>query len=156
MIISTIGYEGLDTDRFLRLLAEHGVETVVDVRATPISRKPGFSKTVLRNTLSACGFGYVHMRALGCPKDIRDRYREDGDWATYCTEFRGYLALQGAAVSELAALARSTHCALLCFEADPNYCHRSMVASATATRLLSAVRHIASLSAKKAPVALAA
>jgi len=45
MNLFTIGYEGLNTDDFMALLFEHGIETVVDVRALPLSRKPGFSKS---------------------------------------------------------------------------------------------------------------
>lgn len=44
MIVFTIGYEGLSIGRFLSLLAEHGIDTIVDVREYPVSRKLGFSK----------------------------------------------------------------------------------------------------------------
>ena len=71
MIIYTIGYEGLNIDSFMSLLRENGVETVVDIRELPLSRKPGFSKKVLASTLSASGFEYTHISDLGCPKPIR-------------------------------------------------------------------------------------
>ena len=47
MTVFTIGYEGLDIGAFMSLLAEHGIETVVDIRELPLSRKPGFSKKAL-------------------------------------------------------------------------------------------------------------
>lgn len=87
MKICTIGYEGLDIDAFMSLLAENDIETVVDVREMPLSRKPGFSKKALEAALNLSGREYVHMVALGCPKPIRDRYREDGNWKRYTEGF---------------------------------------------------------------------
>lgn len=142
MRIYTIGYEGLDLSDFLALLERHGVETVVDLRELPLSRKKGFSRQALRHELQLSGFGYVHMAALGCPRPIRDAYRWDRDWARYTRGFLQYLATQRAAVTELAGLAQVTSCALLCFEADYNHCHRSMVADAVRRQNGMAVSHI--------------
>ena len=130
MRIFTIGYEGLDLAAFRGLLRRHGVQTVVDVRELPLSRKKGFSKQALRHELQREGFGYVHIGALGCPRPVRDAYRKDRDWARYTEGFMQHLAGQGEAVAGLADLAQGSNCALLCFEADYNYCHRSMVAEA--------------------------
>lgn len=80
MTIFTIGYEGLDIDAFLSLLAKHDINTVVDVRELPLSRKPGFSKKALGTALNLSGREYVHMVQLGCPKTVRERYRYDGNW----------------------------------------------------------------------------
>lgn len=130
MSIFTIGYEGLDIDEFLKLLRLGGVDTVVDIRELPLSRKRGFSKNGLREILQANGFGYRHIVALGCPKPIRDQYRQDGDWPQYKKDFKRYLASQVAVVSELSQMAEAQECALLCFEANYQMCHRSMVADA--------------------------
>ena len=138
MIIHTIGYEGIDIGRFLSLLREHDIETVIDVRELPLSRKPGFSKKTLAGTLNLSGLEYVHLPDLGCPKPIRDRYRADGDWKRYKEGFLKYLNTQREALTDLAAMAAISNCALLCFEADYNYCHRSMVADAV--RQLSGMR----------------
>ena len=75
MTIYTIGYEGIDIEQFFKLLREHDIETVVDVRELPLSRKPGFSKKVLSSALNLSGLEYTHLADLGCPKPIRDRYR---------------------------------------------------------------------------------
>jgi len=130
MSIYTIGYEGLDMDGFLALLRTGNVETVVDIRELPLSRKPGFSKKGLRETLNLNGFEYMHVPELGCPRPIRDQYRMDADWQRYKQGFLRYLAGQDEVIAELSAMASTTSCALLCFEADYNYCHRSMVADA--------------------------
>ncbi len=142
MKIFTIGYEGLDLPSFTAALVRHRVETVVDVRELPLSRKPGFSKQALRHALQQAGFGYVHMAALGCPRPVREGYKHDKDWDRYTEGFMAHLAEQGAAVGELAELARTTRCALLCYEADYNFCHRSMVAEAVHQQSGFAVVHI--------------
>lgn len=138
MIIHTIGYEGIDIDRFVSLLREHDIETVVDIRELPLSRKPGFSKKILSDTLNLSGLDYVHIPALGCPRPIRDRYRADSNWKRYKEGFLKYLHTQGGALADLASMVAISNCALLCFETDYNYCHRSMVADAI--RQLSGMR----------------
>ena len=150
MTVFTIGYEGLDIDDFMSLLAEHGVETVVDVRELPLSRKPGFSKKALASVLNLSGLEYVHMVDLGCPKTVRDRYREDGNWKRYTEGFLKYLKTQDAAIAELSDLVNSSNCALLCYEADFNFCHRSMVAKAVRDYCGAGVEHIQAADAKTA------
>lgn len=130
MTVFTIGYEGLDIAAFLALLTAHGIDTVVDIRELPLSRKPGFSKKALANHLNLSGLNYVHMVELGCPKPVRERYRKDGDWPRYTQGFLQHLATQDAAVAALSERAKASNCALLCFEADFRACHRSMVAHA--------------------------
>lgn len=126
----TFGYEGLDIDAFISRLQVVGVKTIVDVRELPLSRKKGFSKTALAESLKRHGIAYFHAPALGCPKQIRNRYRMDGDWQTYARDFQRYLATQDNMVSQLAGMARSSIVCLICFEADFNFCHRSYVARA--------------------------
>lgn len=130
MSIFTIGYEGLNIDNFLALLRSGCVETVVDIRELPLSRKRGFSKNGLRDMLNANGFAYRHMSELGCPKPIRDQYRQDGDWQRYKKDFKRYLSLKNDVIADLSEMAGSSNCALLCFEANYRMCHRSMVADA--------------------------
>ena len=139
----TVGYEGLDVPAFTQLLARHGVQTVVDIRELPLSRKRGFSKQSLRHELQYAGFGYTHIGALGCPKTVRNGYRADKDWARYTAGFMQHLGRQQAAIDSVAELAQKTSCALLCFEADFNYCHRSMVAEAVGKHGDLQVIHIA-------------
>ena len=153
MKIYTVGYEGLDIDSFLSLLAENDIETVVDVREMPLSRKPGFSKKSLASVLNLSGREYVHMVDLGCPKLVRDRYREDGNWKRYTEGFMKHLKTQDDAIAELSALAATSNCALLCYEADSNFCHRSMVASAVKDYCGARVTHIKASAKKASPVA---
>jgi uncharacterized protein (DUF488 family) len=142
MTIYTIGYEGIDIEQFFMLLKTHGIETVVDVRELPLSRKPGFSKKSLAGALNLSGLEYTHLPDLGCPKPIRDRYRADADWKRYKEDFLKYLKTQNESIDELTLLASSSNCALLCFEADSNYCHRSMVADAVKQKCRANISHI--------------
>ncbi len=142
MNLYTIGYEALALSDFLGRLQHAGVSIVVDVRDLPLSRKRGFSKTALSQAVHAASMGYLHIRSLGCPKDIRDRYRTDGDWAAYTTAFLKHLDEQAAAIEDLAALCQTKSAALLCYEADAERCHRTYVARAVAAKLDGDVLHI--------------
>lgn len=148
MVIFTIGYEGRTIGSFMSSLRAYGVETVVDVRQNPISRKPGFSKRSLAAALKMSDIDYVHLASLGCPRPVRDRYRDDGNWTRYTSGFMAYLATQGLAVAELSHMVASSDCALLCFEADYRLCHRSMVADAVRNHCGAEIVHIPSAKAK--------
>jgi len=136
----TIGYEGLDPKRFFTLLNQCEVQMLVDVRDLPISRKKGFSKSALATLCEENGIEYLHLPALGCPKEIRHPYREDGDWAKYTVRFKAYLRGQGDAVTEVAQLAAEHRICLLCFEEDFNFCHRTYVAEFAAIKIGGPVR----------------
>ena len=143
----TFGYEGMDISSFIDRLLQFEVRCVVDVRDLPLSRKPGFSKSGLSARLNEYGITYVHMSALGCPKNIRDRYRVDGDWAAYTRDFNAYLSAQASAVQELTLVARSSTACLICYEADFTMCHRMFVARAAHKKGAPAVVHIAAKTA---------
>jgi len=129
MTLFTAGYEGTDAEAFIETLKLHGVSCLVDVREIPLSRKTGFSKRALAERLKTEGIDYIHMKDLGCPKSIRDLYRENRNWRQYVEHFLGYLATQKAAVNDLVSVATKSVCCLVCFEADYNVCHRSLVAA---------------------------
>lgn len=140
--VFTVGYEGLELEDFLRQLRRAGVRLVVDVRDMPLSRKRGFSKTALAEALCGAGMAYLHVRNLGCPKAIRDRYRADGDWKAYTAAFTKHLRKQSQSVRELADLCEKRSAALLCYEADAGLCHRTYVARAVAAVSSASVMHI--------------
>ena len=128
MKLFTIGYEGATVGEFLTALREAGVERVIDVRAVANSRRPGFSKTPLRNALAEAGIDYVHLRALGTPADGRAAARA-GQQAKLEAIYAAQLDLPEAVVAaeQLKALAADKPSALLCFERDPGGCHRSLL-----------------------------
>ena len=128
MDIFTIGYEGATMSEFLAALQNAGVERVIDVRAIASSRRPGFSKTPLRNALAEVGIDYVHLRALGTPAAGREaaRARRKAELERiYAGQLETPEAMaEGAMMLELAAERPS---ALLCYERDPSCCHRTLL-----------------------------
>ena len=124
----TIGYEGMTIEAFVASLRAQHIAHLVDIREVALSRKKGFSKTALSEHLARVGIRYSHVRALGCPKQIRDQYRVDGNWDRYTRAFAAYLGSQTAAIRELIRTMKADRCSLMCFEADYTLCHRSLVA----------------------------
>ena len=133
MTIFAIGYEGATMADFLDALTSAGVARVIDVRALPLSRGPGFSKTPLKAALAEVGVDYVHLRALGTPAAGREAARK-GRQAELERIYAGQLELPEAiaAGAQMVALARETPSALLCFEREPDGCHRSLLLTAVA------------------------
>jgi uncharacterized protein (DUF488 family) len=133
MRIFTIGYEGATVAEFLAALQKAGVERVIDVRAVPNSRRPGFSKTPLRNALAEAGIDYVHLRALGTPADGRAAARA-GRKDELKRIYAGQLELPEAIAEtgKMLDLSREKPSALLCYERDPAACHRTLLLEAVA------------------------
>jgi uncharacterized protein (DUF488 family) len=131
MKIFTIGYEATTMADFLAALSKAGVKRVIDVRALPLSRRPGFSKTSLAASLFEAGIGYVHLKALGTPKPGRDAARK-GDVATLEAVYAEQLELPEAQVQaeQMLELAAEMPSALLCFERDACHCHRTLLLQA--------------------------
>jgi uncharacterized protein (DUF488 family) len=129
--IYTIGYEQTTMAEFIAALHGAGVEQVIDVRAVPLSRRPGFSKNILAASLREAGIGYVHLKALGTPKEGRDAARK-GDMATVSRVYYVQLGLPEAQAEAAAmrALAQEKVSALLCYEREPGSCHRSLLLAA--------------------------
>ncbi|WP_408650878.1 DUF488 family protein [Jatrophihabitans sp.] len=99
------------------------------MRLTPLSRKPGLSKRKLTQTLEGVGIRYLHLRALGNPKDNRDKFRA-GDPRSHATFKQLMAGSEGAAaLRHVGALLDDEVVALLCFERDHHTCHRHLVAA---------------------------
>ena len=133
MRIFTIGYEATTVPEFVAALRDAGVQRVIDVRAVPNSRRPGFSKTPLRNALAEVGIDYVHLRALGTPADGRAAARA-GRHEELERIYAGQLELPEAMVqtAQMIELAKEKPSALLCYERDPAHCHRTLLLAAAA------------------------
>jgi uncharacterized protein (DUF488 family) len=131
MRIFTIGYEGATVGEFLDALTQAGVKRVIDVRAVPNSRRPGFSKTPLRNALAEADIDYVHLRALGTPAEGRAAARA-GRHDDLVRIYEGQLELPEAIAegAQMVDLAGEKPSAVLCYERDPAGCHRTLLLSA--------------------------
>jgi uncharacterized protein (DUF488 family) len=133
MRVFTIGYEQTTVNELIAALQRAGVELVVDVRALPLSRRPGFSKSALAGALGEAGMGYEHLKALGTPKEGRDAAKR-GDQVTLERVYAGQLELPEAQAAAALLLDRAAAqpTALLCYERTPQDCHRSMLLTAIA------------------------
>jgi uncharacterized protein (DUF488 family) len=133
MKIFTIGYEGATVPEFIAALRNAGVERVIDVRALPLSRRPGFSKSPLRVALEEAGIEYVHLKALGTPAEGRTAARA-GRHEDLKRIYAGQLELPEAMAqsAQMLELAREKRSALLCMEREPAHCHRTLLLDAVA------------------------
>ncbi|MDR1378348.1 MAG: DUF488 domain-containing protein [Synergistaceae bacterium] len=128
MKVYTIGYEGTSLEIFLSCLRENKINFLADVREKPLSRKPGFSKNLLSERLCALGIQYKHFQKLGCPADIRKEYCQNGNWQQYCFRFKEHLEGNLETLETLVRYSEKFTSAFMCFEADPNKCHRLLIA----------------------------
>lgn len=143
-VVHTIGYEASTLPRVVAALVAARVALLVDVRAVAMSRRPGFAKTRLAAGMEEAGIGYLHLRALGTPAEGRAAARA-GRHAEMREVFARQLMTDSAqqALDDLAGIVRGgTRCALLCFEASPVHCHRSLVADALVARVAATVVHL--------------
>lgn len=134
--IATIGYEKATLDEVIGRLKAAEVELLIDVRAVAASRRAGFSKTMLGNSLREAGIDYLHLRGLGTPKAGREAARK-GRIDEMRAIFEAHLETMEAqaAFDEAARAVGARRAALLCYEADAAGCHRRIVGERLIERL---------------------
>ena len=125
-MLLTIGYERRSTEEVIALLRDAGVGMVADVRERPMSRRPGFSKARLQQALEAHGIKYVHMGALGSPRELR-MMTSDLEMASECYR-QQVLSCNDDALRRLTQQASRGRVCLLCYEREPELCHRILIA----------------------------
>jgi uncharacterized protein (DUF488 family) len=126
----TIGYEQTPPKAVLDELEHAGVKLLVDVRAVTSSRRPGFSKKQLAAALDERGIAYVHLAALGTPKEGRLAARS-GQHQLLRTIYGKHLKTSQAKeeLDELSSLVKKAGpVCLMCYERDHTHCHRQMIA----------------------------
>jgi uncharacterized protein (DUF488 family) len=137
LTILTIGHSNRTWNKFLAILRAHGVRRVVDVRSIPRSRhNPQFDQKTLRKKLRSTKIGYVHLRKLG---GLRHSRRDSKNMGWRNTSFRGYADYMqttefDAGLQRLIKLARQKRSAIMCAEAVPWRCHRSLIGDALVVR----------------------
>ena len=135
--VYTIGHSNRPIEEFLALLREHGIGRVLDIRTVPKSRhNPQFGQDQLPDSLAQAGIGYEYIREL---VGLRKARKDSPNSAWRNASFRGYADHMASEefrqhVDIVAAMAGSVRCALMCAEAVPWRCHRSLVADALAVR----------------------
>ena len=128
----TIGYEGSSFEGYLNRLLKNNVRTLVDVRRNPLSRKYGFSKKTLSDTVKKLGIGYVHIPELGIASDKRQELNTQADYDRLFNSYeKQELKQNGKALRNLFDIfQKDKRVAITCFEADVCRCHRGRVAKA--------------------------
>jgi uncharacterized protein (DUF488 family) len=124
--VFSIGYEGLTIDSFLHKLIANNITVVVDVRNNPQSMKYGFSKKSFKQYIESAGMKYIHIPELGIPSAMRKGL---GESVSHKALFKAYesklLPKQETEIKQLIDLTnQNERIALVCFEADHNFCHR--------------------------------
>lgn len=136
-LIMTIGHSTHTLEEFIRLLQAHGATCVVDVRTVPRSRhNPQFNKDSLPQSLQQAGLGYVHTPGLG---GLRHAQRDSPNMGWRNVSFRGFADYMqtpefAQSLEESIRLARQDRIVLMCAEAVPWRCHRSLIADALLVR----------------------
>ncbi len=136
-VIYTIGHSTHSIEDFIRILNAHGIERVVDVRTIPKSRhNPQFNADALGEALQQQGLDYMRLEGLG---GLRHTTRTSINTAWKNASFRGFADYMQtsefeAALGELIALGEEKRCAIMCAEAVPWRCHRSLVGDALLVR----------------------
>jgi len=137
MNVSTIGHSTHPIEEFVRMLEAHGIRQLVDVRTIPRSRhNPQFNREILPRSLEVAGIGYRHMPGLGGLRHARPDSTNAG-WRN--ASFRGYADYMQTAefhenLNQLVELASEAPTAIMCAEAVPWRCHRSLIADALTAR----------------------
>jgi uncharacterized protein (DUF488 family) len=146
LVVFTIGHSNRTWEALLKLLRAHGVQRVIDVRTIPRSRRnPQFNREILSTKLHSARIGYVHLGKLG---GLRHARRDSPNTGWQNASFRGFADYMQTAefdegLQRLIKLARQKKSALMCAEAVPWRCHRSLIADALAVRKIR-VEHIVS------------
>ena len=137
LTVLTIGHSTRTWKAFLELLRVHGIKRVVDVRSIPRSRhNPQFNREILSMKLRSARIGYVHLRKLG---GLRHARRDSPNMGWRNASFRGFADYMqtpdfDAGLRRLVKLAKQKKIALMCAEAVPWRCHRSLIADALVVR----------------------
>ncbi len=145
-IILTIGHSNRPIEEFLELLAAHGVQRLIDVRTVPRSgHNPQFNSDALKKSVEAAGIAYTPMKNLGGLRHASPGSLNTG-WRN--ASFRGYADYMqkkefSDALERLIEVAAKKRSAIMCAEAVPWRCHRSLIADALTARGF-AVEHIMS------------
>ena len=136
-VVLTIGHSTRTWKDFLDLLRAHRIKRVIDVRSIPRSRhNPQFNRETLSIKLRAARIGYVHLQKLG---GLRHARRDSPNMGWRNTSFRGFADYMQtsefeAGLNRLMKLAGQSRCAIMCAEAVPWRCHRSLIADALTIR----------------------
>ena len=134
-VLFTIGYEGKSIESFINTLIKNSIKVLIDVRRNPLSRKFGFSKNKLKQITETAGMNYIHLPELGIESDKRSSLESMDD---YIQLFNNYKKTLNSHISDIdyiySILCSKNRIALMCYEKNPDMCHRHVVRDYVKTR----------------------
>jgi len=139
--IMTIGYEGRSIDEFLKRLIDEKIHALVDVRDHPWSMKYGFKRHQLEIYCKEMDIDYISMPVLGVPEVIRNDLKRTGNYTTFFKIYNKRLQDRKEDLRYLNDLSRRKRIALMCFEQEPERCHRSALGKELVRRGAEVVIH---------------
>lgn len=127
-VLFTIGYEGRSLESFMNILVQNDVHLLCDVRKNPLSRKFGFTKDRLEQTTKVMGIKYLHIPSLGIESAKRKSLDTQADYLTLFDEYKKALPYHKSQLESLyKQLCSHVRIALMCFEKEPEMCHRHVI-----------------------------
>ncbi|MBA3045493.1 MAG: DUF488 domain-containing protein [Euryarchaeota archaeon] len=126
--IITIGYEGLSIDEFMMKLIDEKIQVLVDVRNNPWSMKYGFTGKSLNILCGKMGVEYIGLPEVGIPSELRKTLETKEDYDALFRHYRKFISKKEKELDMLLGLGREKKIALMCFEKDPEMCHRTVLA----------------------------
>ncbi len=130
----TAGYEGLHIDAFLNRLLGDGIQRLIDVRINPAARRFGYHKSTLSRLCGRIGIEYCHYPQLGIRSELRRNLQTQEDYMRLFVDYvQTTLSEESDAIATVTDLMEEKPSVLMCIEADPQMCHRTLVARAVAS-----------------------
>ena len=127
-MLFSIGYEGKSIEAFTNILLKNGITLLCDVRRNPLSRKFGFSQSKLQHIIGSVGISYIHMPELGIESQERKSLETQEDYKALFAEYSRTLPSKTTALCKIYSLLQSnSRIALMCYEQDPDCCHRTII-----------------------------
>src|SRR3990167_5597985 len=123
----TIGYEKKDIDQFLNALVSNNIELLIDIRRNPFSMNFIYIKDALMKKLKEVGIDYLHIPELGIESEERKNLKTKADYDELFAKYRQDLPIKEVYINRIIELGTNKRIALLCFEADCNFCHRGEI-----------------------------
>lgn len=142
-VLYTIGYQGVSVEVVIADLKQHNVKKLIDVRRNAISRNNGFSKTELKRKCASAEIEYIHIPQLGIESNLRRELKNPKQYEELLDVYEKELLPQNEnLVNELSRMVEKETCALLCFEATSQLCHRGRLATKLEELSHLRVRHL--------------
>ena len=139
--VYSIGYQGRNLSEFLDILEKNKIKILIDTRNSGLSRKPGFSRHVLRKKIEKKGIKFVATPEVGAPKDFRNYLKESGNINNFLKMYKNHI-IKNNLFDKLGNQINGERTCIMCFERNPYECHRLILSEMIHEHLDTEVRHL--------------